>query len=110
MTRNVGSTERYARLAAGVAAAVAAWKARGWQRTALGTVAAAGLGTGLTRYCPINQAVGREAFDGDSPLEQGIRDTELRRETAMASALGSRASTDADHPRVTPESDVFGRQ
>lgn len=109
MTRNVGSMERYARLAAGVAAGVAALNAKGWQRTALGTIAAAGVGTGLTRYCPINQAVGRQAFNGDSPLEEGLRDTELRRETAMASALGSRASTDAEQPRVTPESDVFGR-
>ena len=109
MTRNVGSMERYARLAAGFAAGVAALNASGWQRAALGTVAAMGLGTGLTRYCPINQAMGRQAFDGDSPLEQGLRDTELRRQTSMASALGSRASTDAPQPRVTAGSDMFGR-
>ena len=108
MRHNVGPAERWARLAAGVGAGMAALNTRGWPRTALGTLAAMGLGTGLTRYCPISEAMGRYPA-GESPLEQGVRDTELRRQTQMASALGSRASTDAPQPRVTAESDVFGR-
>jgi hypothetical protein len=67
-----------------------------------------GVGTALTRFCPINEAMGRYP-EGESPLEQGLRDTELRRQTAMASALGSRASTDAPQPRVTADNDLFGR-
>jgi len=108
MRHNVGPVERWARLAAGIGAGVAAMNTTGWPRAALGAVAAMGVGTGLTRYCPINEAAGRYPA-GESPLEQGLRDTELRRQTAMASALGSKASTDAPQPRVTPESDMFGR-
>lgn len=107
MLRNVGPTERYARLAVGVAAGAAAINSTGWRRATLGAVAAAGLGTGLTRYCPISQAVGRSTFPDESPLEQGLRNTELRRHTAMRSALGTAPTTDSGQPRVTPESDVF---
>lgn len=92
MLRNVGPTERYARLAVGVAAGAAAINSTGWRRATLGAVAAAGLGTG----------------PDESPLEQGLRDTELRRHTAMRSALGTAPTTDSGQPRVTPESDVFG--
>lgn len=109
MRHNVGPVERWARLAAGIGAGVAARNTHGWPRAALNTVAAMGVGTGLTRYCPINDAMGRYT-PGESPLEQGLRDTELRRQTAMASALGSKASDDAPQPRVTADSDVFGRE
>jgi hypothetical protein len=108
MRRNVGPVERWARLAAGLGAGMAALSTRGWPRTALGTLAVMWFGTGLTRYCPISEAIGRYP-EGESPLEQGLRDTELRRQTAMASALGSKPSTHAPQPRVTAESDVFGR-
>lgn len=108
MTRNVGSTERYVRLGAGIAATAAAAQSSGWQRAALGSVAAAGLATGLSRYCPINQAVGREAFHDQSPLEQGRHDTELRRRASMQSALGTAPTTGGGQPAVTPEADVFG--
>jgi hypothetical protein len=108
MLHNVGSTERYVRLAAGIAAATAAARTTGWQRATLGSVAAAVLATGLTRYCPINQAVGRDTFHGESPLDRGLHDTELRRQTAMRGALGTSPTTDTGHPRVTPQSDVFG--
>lgn len=64
MFKNVGSTERYARLAAGAAAATAAARTTGWPRAALAVVAAAGLGTALTRYCPLNQAAGRDTLHG----------------------------------------------
>lgn len=108
MHRNVGSAERYARLALGAAAGAAAARASGWQRATLGTVAAAGLTTGLTRYCPINEAVGRNSFDDESPLAQGRHDTELRRHTATHAALGTAPSTAAGTPRVTPRTDQFG--
>lgn len=108
MRQNVGPVERWVRLAAGVGAGVAAMNTTGWPRTALSTVAAMGMGTGLTRYCPISEAMGRYPA-GESPLEQGLRDTELRRQTAMASALGSKASSDAPQPRVSADSDMFGR-
>jgi hypothetical protein len=109
MFRNVGSTERYARLATGVAAGAAATATRGWQRATLGAVALAGLGTALTRYCPISHAIGRDTYRGESPLEQGLRDTELRRHTATRSALGTAPTTESGQPRVTPGADVFGR-
>jgi hypothetical protein len=93
MNRNVGSTERYARLALGAAAGAAALRTSGWQRATLGAVAAAGLGTGLSRYCPINQAIGRHPQGDLSPLEAGRHDTELRRHASMHSALGTAPST-----------------
>lgn len=110
MNRNVGSTERYVRLGAGIAAAAAAARTSGWSRAALGTAATAGLATGLTRYCPINQAVGRDSLHEPSRLEQGLRDTELRRDTAIRSALGTAPTTDSGQPPVTKESDVFGSE
>lgn len=109
MFRNVGSTERWARLAVGTAAGVAALNTTGWQRGTLGAIAAAGLGTGLARYCPINQAVGRIPA-GESPLEQGLRDTELRRHADQRSALGTAPTTDSGQPKVTPASDVFSAE
>jgi hypothetical protein len=109
MRRNVGSTERYVRLATGVAAAAAAARTTGWRRTTFGAIATAGLGTGLTQYCPINQAAGRDTFHELSPLEQGLRDTELRRHASMRSALGSQPTTESGQARVTPDADVFGR-
>lgn len=107
MTRNVGSTERYVRLGTGVAAAAAAARTSGWSRAALGAIATAGFATGLGQYCPINQAVGRDGYHDPSLLEQGRRDTELRREASTRGALGIAPTTDSGEPRVTPQSDVF---
>lgn len=61
MLRNVGPKERIARIAAGAFAAIAARKfARSRSaRTVLGMVAASGLGSGLSSYCPMNQLLGR---------------------------------------------------
>ena len=56
--RNVGSTERFVRLGVAVIAAMAAARASGWPRAALGTLATAGLTTGLTRFCPVRAASG----------------------------------------------------
>jgi len=107
MTHNVGPMERYVRLAAGVAAAYAATRTTGWKRSALSSVATAGIGTAFTRYCPINQALGRS--NGDV-ADEGMRDTQLRRQMSMASALGTKPSSYAPMPPVTPQSDAFGQQ
>ena len=108
MRRNVGPVERYARFAVGVAAGIAAMRARpGWQRTALRTIAAAGVGTALANYCPVNQAAGRTT--NGSRLDEGLRDAELRRQMAMSSALGSSPSSVSGQPPVTRDSDLFGR-
>lgn len=107
MTQNVSPKERYLRLAVGLAAAYAATKTRGWTRSALSSMAVSGIGTALTRYCPINEAMGRRAFPTD---EEGERDTELRRQMAMASALGTRPSSYAPMPPVTQRNDQFARE
>jgi hypothetical protein len=108
MQQNVGSTERYARVAAGLVAGTAATQTTGWTRTALGAISATGLATGLSGYCPLNQITGRDSIHDVSPLDQGLRDTELRRHAAMHSALGSTPTRDTDQPPVTPAFDVFG--
>lgn len=109
MIGNVGSNERYGWLALGILAGAAAVRARGWQRTVLGALAAAGLGTALTGYSPVARALGRTRTAPKWPLDQGLRDTELRRHAAMRSALGTAPTTDSGQPRVTPDADVFGR-
>jgi hypothetical protein len=106
MTHNVGTVERYARLAAGIAAAYAAARTTGWKRSALGSMAFSGIGTGLTGYCPINEAIGRHPYPTD---EEGERDTQLRRQMAMAGALGTKPSSYAPMPPVTRQNDSFGR-
>lgn len=104
MTHNVGPMERYARLAVGLAAAYAASKTTGWKRSALSSIAVSGIGTGLTRYCPMNQAFGRHPYgDGD----EGMRDARLRQEMAMASALGTKPSSYGSMPPVSPRNDQF---
>jgi len=66
MKKNVGSMERYVRLGAGVAATAALpfVKSR-WARALLGMVATTGFSTGLSRYCPVNQALGVDHFSAD---------------------------------------------
>jgi hypothetical protein len=71
--RNVGSTERFVRLGVAVIAAITAARASGWSRAALNTLATAGLTTGLTRYCPVNQAIGRDSSKQLSPLDADLR-------------------------------------
>ena len=108
MKQNVGPMARYARLALGLAAAYAAMRTSGWKRSTLQGVATAGIGTALTRFCPINQALGRG--NGYADDDEGMRDAHLRQEAAMASALGTKPSSYAATPRVTPQNDVFGRE
>ena len=56
---NVGPRERLARFAAGVAATAGAFYAPNkGAKIALGAIGAAGLATGVTRYCPLNHALG----------------------------------------------------
>lgn len=107
---NMGSTERYAWLAVGIAAGAAAIRMTGWPRTALGTLAMTGLGTALADYSPISRVMGRSR-DGESewPLDQGLHDTELRRHAAMHSALGTAPTTGSSQERVTRDSDMFNR-
>lgn len=107
MTQNVSSKERMVRLAVGLAAAYAASRTTGWTRSALSSIAVSGIGTALTRYCPMNEAIGRGAFPTD---EEGERDTELRRQIAMANALGTRPSSYAPMPPVTARNDHFARE
>ena len=106
MTQNVGPKERFIRLALGIAAAYAASRSTGWKRSALSSMAVSGIGTGLTRYCPMSEAFGRHRFPTD---EEGERDTELRRQVMMASALGTTPSSYAPMPAVTAQNDHFAR-
>jgi hypothetical protein len=46
--------------------------------------------------------------DDRSRVDQGKRDTEIRRETDVRGSLGSTPS--GDRPKVTPESDMFGER
>lgn len=74
MKMNVGSKERYLRLGLGVAAVAAMpfFRSR-IARLLLGTLATSGLSTGFTRYCPVNQALGR-GFGVDSASVHALRD------------------------------------
>ena len=107
MTQNVGPKERFVRLAIGIAAAYAASKTTGWTRSALSSVAVSGIGTALTRYCPMNEAFGRGAH---AMADEGMRDTQLRQQMAMASALGTKPSSYAPMPAVTARNDQFARE
>jgi hypothetical protein len=47
--------------------------------------------------------------NAESPLEQGRRDTKIRRDTAVRGSMGTPASG-REIPKVTPETDVFKEQ
>jgi hypothetical protein len=92
MKQNVGPMERYIRLGAGATAALALPFAKSaWSRALLGLVATSGFGTGLTRYCPLNQAFGVNRF---SPAFSGRRPG-LRVESSVGSVR------DASYPHST---------
>lgn len=83
---NVGSTERYMRLGLGVAAVAAMPFIRSRiGRILLGSVATSGFTTGITRYCPINEALGR-GFGVDGAAVRQLRDKFM---PTGASASGS---------------------
>ena len=97
MHQNVGPRERLIRLAIGTAAGAAAMAVpRGWQRSALCGVSTAGFLTALTRYCPLNAALGVDR-SSDRPLlsehDLSVRDTEIRRETQTSGAMGRLPAT-----------------
>lgn len=60
MKPNVGPRERYVRIGLGILSAIAALTvARTKQSSALlGAMAASGIETGLSRYCPVNTLLG----------------------------------------------------
>ena len=96
MKHNVGPNERIGRLAVGAAAGAAAMRAHGWQRAALCSVSTAGFLTGLTRYCPLNSAMGIDNAAGSARMglhDQRVRDMELRRQTQTAGAMGELPGT-----------------
>ena len=98
MKQNVGPNERIGRLAVGAAAGAAALRAHGWQRAALCGVSTAGFLTGLTRYCPINSAIGLDNAAVSlrtSRHDELVRDTEIRRQTQTAGAMGEVPGTTA---------------
>jgi hypothetical protein len=107
MQRNIGSTERYVRVAAGLAAAAAATQTSGWKRTAFAALSAGGLTTGVSGYCPLNQITGRVSFHDTWPLDQGLSDSGLRRHKAMHGALGSMPTGGSGQVHMTPASEVF---
>lgn len=96
MKHNVGPRERLARLAIGAVTGAAALRAHGWQRSALCAASTAGFLTGLTRYCPLNAAMGIDNGVGAfrvSPHDEHVRDTEIRRETQTAGSMGQLPGT-----------------
>lgn len=59
MKMNVGPNEKYMRIGMGIfAAAIIPFVRSGWAKSLLGMAATSGIATGVTRYCPINQALG----------------------------------------------------
>lgn len=64
MKRNVGERERYGRLGLGVLSGAGAifLPVGTVVQVLLGVVAVAGLATGTSRYCPINQAFGIDNY------------------------------------------------
>jgi DUF2892 family protein len=96
MKHNVGRKERIVRLAIGAAAGAAALRARGWQRSALCGVSTSGFLTGLTRYCPMNAALGINKNTGAPRIsrhDEDVRNTAIRRETQTAGAMGQLPGT-----------------
>lgn len=60
MKQNVGSKERYGRIAVGILSGLGAGllPVGVALRVGLGLIGLAGLGTGMSRYCPANQLMG----------------------------------------------------
>jgi hypothetical protein len=94
MTHNVGTNEQIARLAVGAVTGAAAMGTHGWQRAALCTVSTAAFMTGITRYCPLNAALGRDSDEHHLDRhDEGVRNTEIRRETQTSAAMGQLPGT-----------------
>lgn len=73
MKPNVGPRERYVRIGIGILSAIAAITvARSKQTSALlGAIAASGIETGLSRYCPVNTLLGIDnaPYVDETPLK-----------------------------------------
>ena len=108
MQRNVGDNERYVRLGIGAAAALAATRTTGWQRGVLSGIAGSMVYSGLSQYCPLNQAFGIDRYHSDAAY--GDRNARIREQTAVNSALGLPPGDGADTPPVTREDSLLGRQ
>lgn len=74
MKPNVGSKERYLRLGLGILAGIGTVKFSKSKTTSalLGVIAASGIETGLSRYCPLNEVLGIDNAPElrDTPLRQ----------------------------------------
>ena len=109
MQRNVGDNERYVRMGIGAAAAYAATRTSGWQRGVLNGIAAATFASGVSQYCPLNQALGIDRYHRTDGMD-GDRNTRIHEQAAVNSALGLPPSYGSDMPPVTRESDLFGHE
>lgn len=96
MTHNVGENERLIRLALGAGAGAASLRAHGWRKAVLGGIATSSVLTGLTRYCPVNAALGVGETNGSGEHDRSVRDTEVRRQTQTSAAMGQLAGTSID--------------
>lgn len=69
MKKNVGSRERYGRIAFGILSGIGAvfLPLDGVVRVMLGIIGLAGLGTGVSRYCPLNRLIGINNFSEPRP-------------------------------------------
>lgn len=94
MRQNVGTLDQMVRFGIGAAAGAAALRAHGWEQAALCSVATAAFFTAMTRRCPLNAALGvntsAPAFEPGriDRHDQGVRDTEIRRQTQTSAAMG----------------------
>lgn len=62
-TQNVGGPERVGRIVLGTAAAVAALMTGvPWVKALLTVAGVTGLATGVSGYCPVNKAAGRDSY------------------------------------------------
>lgn len=108
MECNVGRTEQLARLAAGALGAGLALSAdQPWVRTLGGVIAAAGLITGATRYCPINQAFGFNSCAADerpATLGRGPAPGPAANPTEAGAARAVAAT-----PAFSPSDEAMGR-
>ena len=68
LNKNVGSVEKVARLGIGLTATALLFSGRFTRplEALFGIVGLAGIVTGSTRYCPINQALGVNHFQSDN--------------------------------------------
>jgi hypothetical protein len=80
MESNVGKYERIARVGLGVLAAMAAFRSRSGWRWPLAAISTSGIITGLTQYCPINQALGIDNSTGEELIhfKEGLDESGFR--------------------------------